>query len=54
MGVNDRRLLACPAVIPHHVENTSFAAVSLTSDPVLPVQSRAKNLLGATKGGSSH
>jgi hypothetical protein len=36
MGVNDRRLFACPAVIPHDLENASFAGRFVPSIPQCP------------------
>jgi hypothetical protein len=33
MGVNDRRLFACPALIPHDLGNGLFAGIFLSSIP---------------------
>src|SRR5216117_3394857 len=54
MGVIDRRLFACPAVIPHDVENGLFAGNLVTSTQLCLVPSRARILLGRDNRGSEH
>jgi len=48
MGVSDRRLFACPAVIPQDVENIVFAAIFCASIPQCPDSIPREKLLGPT------